>query len=138
MDIELSTTETEQLISSARYDTFYDGKAPWLKLLYVCSHRTLASCIRQLGNGCAACDTYSTVASSDSEVKVVRVTRFLGREKWFGDPKSAADSQPTRFSQQWYRQCRPVGDCRYPIARSFGLNDQPRITYIARRNMKVH
>lgn len=110
VDIELSITESNQLVSCARYDTFFDGFAPWMRSLLVCPHAYLASCLQHSRDRCAACDTYSERSSSNSDTITVRVSRYLGRDKWFGDSKSAANSHSTCFAYQWYRQSRNISD----------------------------
>lgn len=110
VDIELSITESNQLVSCSRYGTFFDGFAPWMRSLLVCPHVYLASCLQHPRARCAACDTYSEKYSSISDIITVRVSRYLGRDKWFGDSKSAADSHSTCFAYQWYRQSRNISD----------------------------
>lgn len=106
-NIRLSVTKSGQFLAYSQYSTYHDiCDSHLLSAVYVCRHLTLDSRFVPISPKCEQCDTHSTVVSEDSELKVVGVTRLLGRESWFGN--MVADSNMARFTSQyqWYKQCR--------------------------------
>lgn len=107
VEVRLSLTETGQLLAYARYDPLAGiTSARFQDTVDICPHKTLSCCAARLFYDCAFCNAHSTTTRKNSGMKIVHVTRFLGRERWFGDSTSAMSSWSTDFDYQWYLQCR--------------------------------
>lgn len=106
--IRLSVTESDQFLAYSQYSTYLNFCDRELTRVYVCRHLTLKDRFMPSTSNCNHCDTHSTVVSGDSELKVVGVTRLLGRGIWSGDKQSLTNPWLARFIHpcQWYKQCR--------------------------------
>ena len=107
-NIRLSVTESDQFLAYSQYSTYLGFHDRELTRVHVCRHLTLKDRLMPLKPSCENCDTHSTVVSGDSELKVVGVTRLLGKGSWSGNEQSVAGPWLTRFTHpyQWYKQCR--------------------------------
>ena len=111
VQVKLSLTETGQLLAYTRYDPLAGiSSARFQDTVYTCPHRNLSRCSAQPFHDCSVCSAHSTATRKNSGMKIVHVTRFLGRERWFGDSKSAVDSWSTDLDHQWFIQCRDRSD----------------------------
>ena len=95
VNIELSITHGNQLLSSARYDVYPDIYAPWLPSLYICSHDLdLGLCLKGHRDICLLCDTFSDILSSNSDSTAVRISKYLGPDEW---RRNATPRRPPYF-----------------------------------------
>lgn len=106
--IRLSVTESDQFLAYSQYSTYLNNCDRELTRVYVCRHLTLKDRFTSFRPNCKHCDTHSMMVSGDSELKVVGITRLLGKGGWSGNKPPAADSWLARFTHpyQWYKQCR--------------------------------
>lgn len=108
MNIELSITHGNQLLSSARYDVYPDIYAPWLPSLYICSHDLdLGLCLKGHRDICLLCDTFSDILSSNSDSTAVRISKYLGPDEW---RRNATPRRPPYFPHPWSQQMRNTTD----------------------------